>query len=107
MCMAGKHLKKPEYSKIISSIAIAFWLIVNAFGMFMIAVTLDMSQLMYIIGSADAVVAVVYAVYSHKAKAENMIKLKKQYGSDADTIINNYTHTNTFVDDMEAATLKF
>lgn len=104
--MNGKHLKKPEYSKVISSIAIAFWLFVNAFGMFMIAITLDMSQLMYIIGSADAVVAVVYAVYSHKAKAENMIKLRRQYGSDADAIINNYTQSS-FVDDMDAATLKF
>ena len=116
MSFFGKHLKKPEYSKVISSIAIAFWLIVNVFGMYMMFVTLDLSQLMYVVGSADAVVAVVYAVYAHKAKAENMIKLRKIYGSDADYVLNSYNSYDDYndyskfdsiVDGMEKATLKF
>ena len=116
MSFFGKHLKKPEFSKVISSIAIVFWLIVNVFGMYMMFITLDLSQLMYIVGSADAVVAVVYAVYAHKARAENMIKLRKIYGSDADCVLNNYNNYDdydsyskfdNFVDGMEKATLKF
>ena len=116
MSFFGKHVKKPEYSKVISSTAIVFWLIVNVFGMYMMFITLDLSQLMYVVGSADAVVAVVYAVYAQKAKAENMIKLRKVYGSDADYVLNSYnsydayddySQFDNFVDGMEKATLKF
>ena len=73
-------MRKPEFSKVIALIAIVCWIIVNVYGMVMMAVTMDLSPLVYVIGSADAVVAVVYAVYAHKAKIENVIKLKKIYG---------------------------
>lgn len=92
----GKHEKKPstrverpkkEFSKRIANIAITMWIIVNVYGMVMMAITLDLSPLMYIVGSVDAVVAIVYTTYSVKAKAENMIKLKKIYGYDAESVV--------------------
>ncbi len=79
--------KTMEFSKVIAVIAIVMWIIVNAFSMVMIAITLDISGLMYIVGSVDAVVAIVYTTYSIKAKAENMIKLKKVYGYDANSVV--------------------
>jgi len=79
--------KKREFSKIIAVIAIIMWIAVNFFGMVMVAITLDTSGLMYIVGSVDAVVAIVYTTYSVKAKAENLIKLKKLYGYDAESVV--------------------
>lgn len=79
--------KRLEFSKIIAIIAIVMWIIVNTFSMVMIAITLDISGLMYIVGSVDAVIAIVYTTYSLKAKAENMIKLKKVYGYDAESVV--------------------
>jgi len=78
---------RPEFSKIIAVIGIIMWITVNVYGMIMMAITLDLSSLVYVIGSVDAVVAVIYATYSIKAKAENMIKLKKIYGYDAESIL--------------------
>lgn len=100
MSFFGNHLKKPEYSKVISSIAIVFWLIVNVFGMYMMFITLDLSQLMYVVCSADAVVAVVYAVYAHKARIENVIKLRRIYGADADFVLKNKYGEEKPVDDF-------
>ena len=79
--------KKIEFSKIIATIAIIMWILVNVYGMVMMAITLDLSPLVYVIGSVDAVVAIVYTTYSVKAKAENMIKLKQIYGYDAESIV--------------------
>lgn len=78
---------KHEFSKTIAIIGITFWMVVNIYGMVMMAVTLDLSPLLYVIASADAVVGIVYATYSTKAKAENMIKLKKIYGYDAESVV--------------------
>lgn len=83
----GLHTKKREFSKIMAVIAIVMWLAINIFGMVMVVVTLDTTPLMYIIGSVDAVVAVVLGFYFWKAKAENQIKLKKEYGDLAKEII--------------------
>jgi len=79
--------KKFEFSKIIAIIGIGMWITVNVYGMVMMIITLDLSSLMYVIASADAVVAIVYTTYSIKAKAENMIKLKKIYGFDAEAVV--------------------
>lgn len=73
-------MKKPEFSKVIALTGILLWIIVNVYGMVMMAVMMDLSPLVYVIGSADAAVAIVYATYSHKAKIENVIKLKSIYG---------------------------
>jgi len=78
---------RPEFSKIIAAIGIIMWLTVNVYGMVLMAVTLDLSPLVYVIASVDAVVAIIYTNYSIKAKAENMIKLKKIYGYDAESVI--------------------
>lgn len=78
---------KHEFSKTIAVIGIMFWITVNLYGMIMMAITLDLSSLVYVIGSADAVVAIIYTTYSIKAKAENMIKLKKIYGFDAESVV--------------------
>lgn len=79
--------RRPEFSKVIAVVGLAMWIIVNIYGMVLMAVTLDLSSLVYVIGSADAVVAIVYTTYSIKAKAENVIKLKKIYGYDAESVI--------------------
>ena len=70
--------KKREFSKVISSISIGMWLLVNFYAMVLMAITLDLSPLVYVIGSVDAVVAVVLASYFNKAKLENQIKLQKR-----------------------------
>ncbi len=72
--------RKHEYSKIIASISIAMWIFVNMYALVMMALTLDLSPLAYVIGSVDAVVAIVLTAYYAKAKLENQIKLRKQYG---------------------------
>lgn len=85
----GKHTRKMEFSKIMALIAVGMWLLVNLFGIAMIVITLDTSPLVYIIGSVDAVVAVVLSCYYGKAKLENTIKLKQVYGKDAEFVLKN------------------
>ena len=75
-------------------IGIVMWLIVNIFGMAMMVLTYDLTPLAYVIGSVDAVVAVVLGFYYWKAKAENQIKLKKEYGELADSIVNEPAYEN-------------
>ena len=88
--------KKPEFSKVIAIIGLAMWIIVNVYGMILMAITLDLSSLVYVIASADAVVAIVYTTYSIKAKAENLIKLKKIYGYDAESVVNSIATQNNY-----------
>ena len=103
----GKHVKKKfEFSKIVAVLAIIMWVSVNVFGCAMIVITLDTSPLVYIIASIDAVVAVVLGCYYTKAKLENAIKLKKEYGEDAAFVIRN-TNTRSFEPDEEESILKF
>ena len=79
--------KKAEFSKVIAVIAIVIWITVIIFSMVMIAVTLDTSGLMPLFESVSAVVGIVYTTYSLKAKAENLIKLKRIYGYDAESVV--------------------
>lgn len=72
--------KRIEFSKVMVITAFVMWITVNVFGMVMVALTLDLSPIIYIISSVDAVAAVVAAFYSWKAKAENQIKLRRIYG---------------------------
>jgi len=85
----GKHegpqkdeQRRFEFSKLIVVLAIIMWIEVNVFGMIMMALTGDLSPMVYVLASVDAVMAVICATYSYKAKAENVIKLKKLYGVD-------------------------
>lgn len=91
--------KKVEFSKVIAVIAIVMWVLVNIYGLVMMAITLDLSPMMYIVGSVDAVVAVVYATYAHKAKAENMIKLKRIYGYDAESVVDAVLRKDQYYED--------
>ena len=106
----GKHvIKKFEFSKIMAVIAVLMWISVNIFGCVMIVITLDTSPLVYIIASIDAVVAVVLGCYFTKAKLENAIKLKKEYGEDADFVIKNqHVYTpETFEEEEKGSILRF
>ena len=71
-----------EFSKVIVVLSIIMWITVNVFGMVMMAITRNLTPMVYVLGSVDAVMAIVCATYSYKAKAENVIKLKKLYGVD-------------------------
>ena len=83
-----KKDKKPlEFSKIIVVMTIIMWLTVNIFGMVMMAITRNLSPMVYIIASVDAVMAVIVTFYSRKACAENVIKLKSLYGIDVTEIM--------------------
>ena len=83
-----KKEKKPlEFSKIIVVLTIIMWLTVNIFGMVMMAITRNLSPMVYIIASVDAVMAVIVTFYSRKACAENVIKLKSLYGIDVTEIM--------------------
>ena len=79
--------KKFEFSKLITLTALVLWVSVIIFGIVMVAITLDLTGLVVIVGSVDAVVAIVYPTYAKKATAENMIKLKKIYGYDAESVV--------------------
>ena len=85
-------------------IAVAMWLFVNMFGIWMVYITMDTSPLVYIVGSVDAVVAVVLSCYYTKAKLENMIKLKKHYGEDAAFVIRNAKADASIVDEAGTET---
>ena len=86
-----KHL---EFSKIIVVLTIIMWLTVNIFGMVMMAITRNLSPMVYIIASVDAVMAVIVTFYSRKACAENVIKLKSLYGIDVTEIMMDKVGTN-------------
>ena len=82
-----KNKKTLEFSKIIVVLTIIMWLTVNIFGMVMMAITRNLSPMVYIIASVDAVMAVIVTFYSRKACAENVIKLKSLYGIDVTEIM--------------------
>ena len=78
-----KKEKRPlEFSKIIVILGIIMWVTVNVFGMVMMAMTQNLSPMVYIIASVDAVMACLTGWYSWKSKAENIVKLKSIYGID-------------------------
>ena len=79
--------KKFEFSKLIAILAILMWLIVNVFGMIMMAWTRNLSPMVYVIASIDAVMACVCGFYYTKSRAENIIKLKSLYGIDVTEIM--------------------
>ena len=79
--------KKFEFSKLIAILSILMWLIVNVFGMIMMAWTRNLSPMVYVIASIDAVMACVCGFYYTKSRAENIIKLKSLYGIDVTEIM--------------------
>ena len=107
MFQHGKHLQKPQYSKVITSVGIAAWILVNLFGMCMVYITLDITALSWIIGSTNAVAIMIYRTYAKKAQAENMIKLRLQYGADADFVLRNMKNMKSAESDVDSALGEF
>lgn len=75
-----KRKKKVEFSKLIMLVVGAVTVIVTAFTLFMVCKTQDLSPLAYLIPAVFAELSVGTGFYYSKAKAENRIKLRKQYG---------------------------
>jgi hypothetical protein len=76
--------KKPkrEFSKLILATVGAVTLIVTAFTILIVWKTGDTTPLAYLIPAVFGELATATGFYYSKAKAENRIKLRKQYGAD-------------------------
>ena len=72
--------KKIEFSKVICIGVILVDIAVTAFTLYMIYKTGDLSPLAYVIPSTAGAAATALGFYYSKAKAENKIKLMRQYG---------------------------
>lgn len=74
--------QKMEFSKKLLIASFTFVVIITIFSMAMVIITGDVSSLEFLIVSAFAELATASGFYYSKAKAENRIKLRKQYGAD-------------------------
>lgn len=72
--------KKKEFSKVWLGFLGAVTLVVTAFTLIMVWRTEDTTPLAYLIPAIFAELATATGFYYSKAKAENRIKLRKQYG---------------------------
>ena len=77
-----KKKKKPEFSKVIMIFSGAVILMITAFTMYMIYDTKNLEPLVYLIPAAFGAFGTAAGFYYSKAKIENRIKLRKQYGAD-------------------------
>ena len=84
-----KRRKKLEFSKLIMLVVGAVTILVTAFSLIMMGITEDLSPLAYLIPAVFAELSVGTGFYYSKAKAENRIKLRKQYGSEIYNDTNN------------------
>lgn len=80
----NKQKTKREFSKVIFIGVSAVNIAVILFTMIMIFRTNDLSPLMYLIPATAAEMATATGFYYEKAKAENRIKLMKEYGIQPD-----------------------
>ena len=74
--------QKLEFSKLIMYVVEADTVMVTAFTLIMVWRTNDTSPLAYLIPAVFTELATATGFYYSKAKAENRIKLRKQYGSE-------------------------
>lgn len=74
--------KKFEFSKLIMIAVGAVTFVVTAFTLHMVHETKDLTPLMYLIPAIFAEMATATGYYFSKAKRENEIKLRKEYGSE-------------------------
>ena len=74
-------MKKTEFSKIIILITSAVTISVTAFSCYMIWETKDLSTFAYLIPAIFGELGVATGFYYSKAKVENRIKLRKEYGA--------------------------
>lgn len=77
-----KRKKKIEFSKLIMLVAGAVTIVVTVFALLMMWKTNDLSPLAYLIPAVFTELSVGTGFYYSKAKVENRIKLRKQYGSE-------------------------
>ena len=75
-------MKKVEFSKLIMIFSGAVVIVITAFTLFMIFKTDNLDPLMYLIPAAFGAFGTAAGFYYSKAKIENRIKLRKQYGSE-------------------------
>lgn len=81
MSLMGEK-KKGSYSKIIVGGLGAIAVTVTAFTMYMVKITGDLTPLPDLIQAVFAALAIGFGFYFTKAKAENLLKLRKQYGAE-------------------------
>lgn len=74
--------KKLEFSKVIFIVVSAITLIVTGFTLAVVWKTGDTSPLAYLIPAVFAELATATGFYYNKAKTENRIKLRKEYGAE-------------------------
>ena len=74
--------KKWEFSKILWTVAMVHATVLSVFTMVAVILTCDLRPLEFLIPSVFAELAAATGFYYAKAKAENMIKLRKKYGSE-------------------------
>lgn len=74
--------KKKEFSKVLWVAAMVHAVTLSLYTMVIIFITGDAAPLEYLIPSVFAELAAATGFYFNKAKAENQIKLRKQYGSE-------------------------
>ena len=75
-----RRKKKREFSKIIMAAVGTVTIVVTVFTLAFVWKTGDASPLAYLIPAVFAELATATGFYYSKAKAENRIKLRKQYG---------------------------
>ena len=78
--------KKFEFSKLIFFFVTFFIVLLTVFSFIMMWQTKDLTQLAYLIPAWFGEMSVVTGFYFNKAKAENIIKLKKYYHVDINDI---------------------
>ena len=79
--------KRFEFSKIMASVTISLLVVVVLYSLVMCSVTLDPSFLDKSIELLKPAALATIGFYFWKARGENLIKLKKIYGKDADSVI--------------------
>ena len=79
--------KKFEWAKVITAVVLSLLVIVVLFCLTMCAITLDSVFLSYTVELLKPATITVIGFYFWKSRGENLIKLKKIYGKDADSVI--------------------
>lgn len=78
--------RKIEFSKILWAISFAFAAGITLFSCYMAYITMDTSVFAYLVPAVYAELATATGFYYNKARAENVVKLKKYYGIGADDL---------------------
>lgn len=78
--------RKIEFSKILWAISFTFAAGITLFACYMAYITMDTSVFAYLVPAVYAELATATGFYYNKARAENVVKLKKYYGIGADDL---------------------